>query len=519
LVSGRVQVTLYPTGYSAVVAQDEGDLPSWIVTIKGPTEWSLEVPFLSRLPWQYTQFSDYVEPVVVVRLLDTLPQPFDKPVSIFCAAFQGTGPDFQFAGLQSFVPPPVPTLQSTDEAHFQSSISASISMAERIGTTYEFPFQGGLMDVHDLLTRFSSRDPASFAGFPFPVKIASWGSAYALDNFDYVCNLYKFYTGETNVKILYSGAVQTGALIATVGSSLQGQSYGNFVKAGNSMVLTDQTVWPMLEFKYPFLNNVEFDSIWEPNGMFYQTILNAGDMQMYLISGSQNFHPFYLLPVPDFFLTSKPVPEEPEEAVFQSYSSLQRMFLPRTYWGSSVQEEADGTPQVIPLDTINYSQTFGFKVKFTVAYTNGPGSGYYARIGLGRDLPTDFGFGFEGPNMSSTLLGMTSGRLNNPTDNTNTSLELEFEGVSQQQTGFEPLKLFIVLINASPDTEKLLFNYVVELRSIGSITCLSSFQDKCRYAGCCRYFKLSWNIFIAPCGSHLYSTLHLRRTIPNPSLF
>jgi len=242
------------------------------------------------------------------------------------------------------------------------------------------------------------------------------------------------------------------------------------------MVLTDQTVWPMLEFKYPFLNNVEFDSIWEPNGMFYQTILNAGDMQMYLISGSQNFHPFYLLPVPDFFLTSKPVLEEPEEAVFQSYSSLQRMFLPRTYWGSSVQEEADGTPQVIPLDTINYSQTFGFKVKFTVAYTNGPGSGYYARIGLGRDLPTDFGFGFEGPNMSSTLLGMTSGRLNNPTDNTNTSLELEFEGVSQQQTGFEPLKLFIVLINASPDTEKLLFNYVVELRSIGSITCLSSFQ-------------------------------------------
>jgi hypothetical protein len=478
LVSGRVQITLYPSGYSgAPVVHDEGDLPSWIITIKGPTDWALEVPYLSTLPWQAFEKDQYTAPYIVVKLLDSLPQPFDKNVSIYCSVFQSTGHDFEFAGLQSVVPPllaPPPD----PPAVFQSSIHTMIDMAQRIGQTYDFPFQGGLEDVHDVFRRYSSRNPVlgpSNPFTPFPMKLTSWTQAYSHDNFDYVMNLYKFWTGQTNLRLMYSGASTTGALVCTLGSSLFANVQGKNTRAGNSMALTDQTVWPMLEFTFPFQNNVEFDSIWEPNGMYTLRIENPGELEISLISGGPNFQPFYLLPVPDFFFTAKPVVstivEEEPKAVFQSYTEFPRRQNTDIYFGALGFNTSTGVGQVT-LDNIDYAQSFHISMVAT-CFPTSSASNTHLRVGCGFVVPA--GFLSDGPNDATDTLLFTSGRWCDTNNNQNSVLQLSCEGSYAQPGSVNPLKVYVGSTDSTDNVDWTL-QYVVRITPFSNISVLSSPQ-------------------------------------------
>lgn len=331
-VSARVKITLFPTtdpappgGANPYV---EGDLPTWVLTVKGSTEWCLEVPYLQTTPWLFT--GEYGKYSLAIQLLDPLPQPFDRPVLMPIAVFMSAGSDFQFAGLQSCVPRAI----DSDKAQLQCSVASSMMNPQTIGHTHDFPYQGGYTDIYSILTRYSSRDPSPELLFPFPILISSLSEQYKLDNFDYISNLFCFYTGDTNVRFLFASGASDGLLRSSVSNSNTDVS-GRQWKAGNSMALTDQTVWPMLEYRYPYLNKMEFDSIRYPNGMFAQEIDHTASLSQMFISAADNFRLLYLLPVPDYFISSE------EKASFQCYTSktaileaVPRQSICKTYAGS-----------------------------------------------------------------------------------------------------------------------------------------------------------------------------------------
>lgn len=321
MMSARVAINLYTTAQLASVSDSVGDVMSWVLSIKGSQDWCIEVPYLQKRAWMSTDMSDYVAPVLKVSLLENLPQPYDKTVSLYCLVFQSAGDDICFAGLESFVP----RVDEPAEGVFQS-VMGSMSKAMKLGVSSSHPYQGVNLNVGDIMGRFGSRDsdPANF--FPFPLKITDWTQGYGLDNFDYVAQLYAFYTGDTHIKMLFSNAPAGGNLNVVFGNS-KTSTIGDKFKAGNSMVLSHQAVWPVVEFTFPYMCEDEFNSIHYPVGMYPQDYDWSATVSRYLIAATADFSMHYLMPVPEFFSSSRPAPinsvsnvavSQPEEGVFQS---------------------------------------------------------------------------------------------------------------------------------------------------------------------------------------------------------
>lgn len=148
--STRIQITLYPTDVPAPDDVDtEGDLPTKIVTIRGTTTVTFDVPYLSVQPWTSTS-TPYL-PVVRLTMLDPVVQQYDKPPKLYLDVYQRCASDFCFSGLQSFVPQNA-VLQSLAESEFEPYSAVK---------THNYPYQGSNLSIGKVLNRFSSRDRKS----------------------------------------------------------------------------------------------------------------------------------------------------------------------------------------------------------------------------------------------------------------------------------------------------------------------------------------------------------------------
>jgi hypothetical protein len=304
-ISARFLITLFPFGQYLAASSACGDVLSWVVSVKGSQDWSVGVPYLQKIPWLKTDKSDpeITLPQISIQLLDTLPQPFDKPVTVYMVAF-ASGAETQFAGLQSAIP------MNQADGELQSVFS-TFKSTPMLGSSDPFTYQGSVQSVYDIMGRFSTRElvgqygPDLSGAFPFPLKITDWDNAYMRDNYDYLANLYKFYTGGNRVKILFSQAPANGLLQVTVGNTRR-SSEGFTFKTGNSLSVTHQSIWPTVEFTFPYLNNMPYDSIWEPRGMYPQLVDQEAVMSKYLIAATPSTKMIYLMPIPDFWFTAEP---------------------------------------------------------------------------------------------------------------------------------------------------------------------------------------------------------------------
>jgi hypothetical protein len=143
--------------------------------------------------------------------------------------------------------------------------------------------------------------------FPFPRRLNA--ELYQYDLYDYVSQLYCFYTGSIDIKYCFTNAPSNGLLKMVVGNSNADSIHGNKLKAGNSMVLTSQSVWPMVEFNYPFERKVDFDSLDEPSPHYIPEISNIESLSEILVRPGPDFAFFTLMPTPDW---------SDDYAVFQS---------------------------------------------------------------------------------------------------------------------------------------------------------------------------------------------------------
>lgn len=311
LVSGRVKISLFPAQLPMDANPSYGDIPQWIVSVKGSETFCIEVPFLQLTPWVVGE-GDTIFPTVRVELASPLPKPFDKDPSIFCLFYIAAGSDFDVAGLQSFLPEPT----------FQCDVLRDFQNCERIGMTQPFPFQGKVSRVQQAIGRYSTRIGSPQNVFPFPILISDWNKAAELDNFDWVSNLFAFYTGNVNVRLLFNGAVPGSLLRVGIQNSRTSSTLVSaHWRSSNSIAITDQTIWPMLEYEYPYLNRSEFDSLLHPSGMFSQKLENVDKLENMFVCAGENFRLMHLMPVPNFYFTAKPSPPPAAPAlpaIFQS---------------------------------------------------------------------------------------------------------------------------------------------------------------------------------------------------------
>jgi len=308
LTATRLQITMSPTGAGANDAKNVGDLPTWIQTIKGDSSWDLCIPFLQTTEWCETDMTNCLIPKVMVNMLDPLPQPFDKTVGVTTLVYLSCGDDFCFAGMQSCVPSTIPALEGKSKAprpqeepmaEFQSgSLDAMMKMVPSPRSNFR-SFQGGIIDIRQILSRFSSRNPTADKLFPFPLEIADATALLDFDNFDYLANLFKFYSGDTLLKVLFSKSPVSGRLVIQIRNSKEEVSGSDF-KTGNSMAVTTQAVWPVIDICYPFQSTVEFDSLWEPLGMYGIQFDAESEVGSFYLAASPDFALKYLMPVPDF---------------------------------------------------------------------------------------------------------------------------------------------------------------------------------------------------------------------------
>nr|UNY41978.1 MAG: polyprotein 2 [Picornavirales sp.] len=364
LTSARVIINLYTTGDVTSVDSSIGDVMSWVLSVKGSQDWCVEIPYLQKRSWMSTSMQDYVKPVLTVSLLDPLPQPYDKPVALYCIAFQSAGSDLCLAGLESFVP----RTDDAEEGTFQS-VSGSMAKAEKLGVSSRHPYQGRDLTTLSIAGRFGSRSGSPSNLFPFPLEITSWTQSYQLDNFDYVAQLYAFYTGDTHIKMLFSAAPAGGNLNVVFGNS-KTSVLGDKFKAGNSMVVSHQGVWPAVEFTFPYMCEDEFNSIRYPVGMYPQDYDWSATVSAYLIAATKDFSLHYLMPVPEFFRSARPVGSNPpaEEGVFQSRISQQTVYCTRM---QSAVGQSNPNPIVFATDPRFASGTFTLDVHVVMTRLTG----------------------------------------------------------------------------------------------------------------------------------------------------
>lgn len=283
MVSARFRVTIYPLGYVAG-GDPVGDLPSWVVSVKGSTCVTLKVPYLNTTPW-----ADVLNPAqttVMIELIDTIAGPTAASKAIYTMIFGASDPDMKFAGYQSFRPGEFAGIWEDmgDDVHGES--------------TQGLPaYQGGLVDLMECIARSSTRKPALEYSIPIPIGITSL-NLQDLDNYDYLSSLFKFWTGESRVKMLFSAAPTTSLLQVTLQNSKQ-DAAGIDYAGSNGLAASAQPVWPVIDVVFPYLNIVPYNTVYDPFPVFAQTLDSVPQMQEFLICTTPNFELSYVMPVPD----------------------------------------------------------------------------------------------------------------------------------------------------------------------------------------------------------------------------
>jgi len=246
-----------------------------------------------------------------------------------------------------------------------------------------------LTDIYQILTRYSSRGRTgeSIEGkdiFSYPLEILSWSDLYDhCDNFDYVSNLFKFFTGEVQTKAIFSAAPASGIIAAYILNGLTSTMTGDYLKAGNSMAITHQAVWPELDVTFPYMCEVPYNGIAarDMTDMFSIAYNEGTTISKFLISAAPNFKLYYLMPVPTWFFTSRPVldgsqGEKEVDSDFQSSSGNTTAVMTCSF-------EADGT-----MNNQAFELPFGFPISQNSDYYVEL-SGYMVRS-LGTDDSTAF---------------------------------------------------------------------------------------------------------------------------------
>jgi hypothetical protein len=418
LVTGRFLLKLYPA--SGPVSGDPiGDIPTWTITIKGSRKFIIDVPYLQTHPWQGLGSGTYLVPQLVLSLYDNLPQPFDKTAAIYVACFVAPCPDIQFSGLQSCVPDVTPdsVFQCQLDSDFQGKPDETYPMAG------PRPYMGGLTNIYEILNRYSSRGRSTDATidplllFSTPTSVPTWDQLYNYyDNFDYVSTLFKFFRGECQTKTIFSSAPTNGIIAALVSNSNRSDT-GDPLKAGNSMSLTHQTIWPELDVTFPYMCEVPFNGVAVQDAItMYQIEYNEGAViSKFLISAAPSFALMYLMPVPDFFIAGMPpVAEErsinpapsnekdeddDDDSTFQSAPSRQVLVL---------GFDGDGTtsPQWFPFATPIGAAGSQFGANYELSLTRAAGTTDQSfLICIQNDsLGDDFGTGALALNLTGVII-------------------------------------------------------------------------------------------------------------------
>lgn len=299
MASARLQVTLHPWEINATdQATDVGNLPTEIISIRGPHVMVLDIPFISTQPWLGTKQT--LNQCVIFKLLDTIPQSFDVPINLSIVTFIAAAEDFMFTSLQSCVPAMTP------------SSSREVGVLQSYGSfSYMCPFD----EIYSILTRFSTRTSDLDNFVSGPLLISSINSTpiklYDLDNFDYVCNLFKFWTGSTNQKAIFDASEVAGTMFVTIDNSVYSAVSTSTFNSGNSALLTVQSVWPVMEWTFPYIEEYPFDSIFEPNGNYPTRFNQAANISNYFVSAGHDFRLMYALPVPNWYTPTFPSPTIP----------------------------------------------------------------------------------------------------------------------------------------------------------------------------------------------------------------
>lgn len=290
-VTAKVALKVLPSG---LASDHYGDLPFWEISMKGTTDFCCTIPYLENSHWLETY--DKPQAKLHVSLMRDIPKVYDKVPKIFAHVFLAP------------VNTAVASLQSPCNPTAQATFSEAFAEVHSFGSSYRSEFLHSYSNVFELLARYSTRDvDSSLPIYPYPHVINS--EMYKYDTFDYVAQLYMFYSGSMDVKYLCEG-VAPETLKMVVGNSNGGTPHGNSFRAGNSMAMTSQSVWPVIEINFPFEQVVEFNSLKDPLPTYVPEI-NLPD----------SITEVFLRPGPDFsFFTLAPTPDWADDvsAVFQS---------------------------------------------------------------------------------------------------------------------------------------------------------------------------------------------------------
>lgn len=346
-VSAKMKLLLHPTGQ---VNDSPGDLPTWEISVRGTTDFSFVVPYMEKDHWLETY--EEVTPQFTLSLMGPIPQIFDTAPSLTVHVMYSS-PNITFASLQS-----------PCEGSFQAEIGSLYANPETFGPTYVSQAMGGYPDVRAMMSRFSSRDVELNNLFPFPVRKTT--SLFQYDIYDYLNQLYLFYTGSVDIKYFFSSTPPDGLLELITGNSHTVSANGNTMKAGNSMILSSQSVWPLLEFNFPYERTVEFDCIDDPQPHYIPEFSQEAVVSKILLRPGEDFQHFTLMPVPDFAADI--------EAVFQS--SIQRQV---GFSSEYVSTTANSSGSAINIGVVpNNGSTFRVELEGYVRRVSGTSDGEVA---------------------------------------------------------------------------------------------------------------------------------------------
>lgn len=307
MVSARFLIVLYPDGDVSSGVDALGDMPNWVITVKGCLDWSLEIPYLQKETWQDLNVNPVYNPRIGVYVMGTLPQPFDMPVGIFVRAYCSMSDDLQFAALQSNATPDV----LIGEAEFQS-ISNRMEGSIKLGASVPVRYMGYNGTVLDVMKRYSDTlVPTVENYYPYPKIPETQLIRNKTDNFDYLPSIYKWYSGDVRVKLVFAAGNTPDLLRVSIKNSKTPIPSGAPPVAGDSSAATTQAVWPVIDVVYPYMSVNPMNLLVDPEPIYGLHIPKYENLSQVLTSAAENFRLHYLMPVPSLPLTG--------EAVFQSY--------------------------------------------------------------------------------------------------------------------------------------------------------------------------------------------------------
>lgn len=244
-----------------------GNVFSKQVTIRGTTDFEIEVPYMRETPWCRTDmgraprisFSAFPIGTVSGSNLNVR-----LPVLVMVAA----GDDFRYRSLRKAtpgkpfkpiilpVPAPSPGFRGRMEKQGLIEHTSSIS---KLGEGISVPnaWEG---TIRDMLARPSRRSQFSWNTLPgdyfYNVDNDFAGSMETQDNFDVLSTLFLFYSGSIDVKAQFDSDVEKdlSCFLADLGGRELSNTDFNYWSGGNGTYRTDLDIWPYLELQIPFVS-------------------------------------------------------------------------------------------------------------------------------------------------------------------------------------------------------------------------------------------------------------------------